>query len=385
MTWIDPRFQSVADVFEGFALDDPDYSGQFAAYVDGELVLDLAVGDHLGPDDLTGVFSCTKGAAGLVMALLVQDGLLDLDATVAHYWPEFAAEGKQDVSVRQLLSHQAGLTGVEGGFTEEEYIHSELAAAKLAAAAPRWRPGAAHAYHGLTIGVLMEELVRRITGGRLQDLYEERIRAPHGADFYLGLPEDQDHRYRDVLRPAQPGSPIDVDPFGQAGLAYNSTAGFAGPDGASLDLLDLPNQPRMRRAGISSAGGVASAQGMAKVYAATSTGVVLPHGRRADALLTGPTQRAFSQTQVYGPDVSHGGLSAYGVVFMASDPGNDFGSWRVFGHNGANGSIGYADPAYGLAVGYVPARAEANGTAARNGRLSKALRRAVLDARTPQG
>ncbi|GAA3704168.1 serine hydrolase domain-containing protein [Zhihengliuella alba] len=385
MPFVHPRFQVVADAFEGFARDEPGYSGQLAVYLDGVPVLDLAVGEHLGPDDVTGVFSCSKGAAGLVMALLVQDGLLDLDDAVAHHWPEFDAAGKGDVTVRQLLSHQAGLTGVEGGFSEDEYIQSELAAAKLAAAAPRWRPGTAHAYHGLTIGVLMEELVRRITGSRLQEVFDQRVRAPHGADFYLGLPDEQDHRYRDVLKPLQPGPPVDVDPFGHLGLAFNSTAGFADAGGAPLDLLDLPNQRRMRRAGISAAGGVASARGMARVYAAASTGLVLEEGGRADALLSQETQLAFAQTQVYGPDLGHGELGAYGVVFMASHPGNDYGSWRVFGHNGANGSIGYADPAYGLAVGYVPARAEANGTASRNGRLSAALRRAALQARTPQG
>ncbi|GHD02398.1 serine hydrolase domain-containing protein [Zhihengliuella salsuginis] len=398
MTPTDPRFAPVAELFERFAQEDPAYAGQLALYYRGEPVLDLSVGPDRAPqarpepggdggaedpaftrEVMTGVFSCSKGAAGVVMALLVQDGVLDLDAPVAAYWPEYGQAGKEATTVRQALSHQAGSLGVAGGFTVEEYNNSQLAAARLAAAPPNWRPGAVFSYHGLSIGILMEELVRRITGSTLQEVYEERIRAPHGIDFYLGLPESEEPRYRDVLKPEAGPLPF-IDPFGYLGTAFNSTGGFTREDGEPGELLDLPNDRAIRAAGMSSAGGVANARGLARLYAAASTGIVGEDGTRSEPLLTEHTQTIMAEDQVFGPDRADGLVKAFGVVFMKPTPEKDFGSWRVFGHEGANGSFGYADPSYGIAFGYVPARGEDGGTLSRNGQLSVRVRQAVLQA-----
>ncbi|MFB0835758.1 serine hydrolase domain-containing protein [Arthrobacter halodurans] len=377
---VDPRFKPVAGLLRSFAAEDPDYSAQLAVYHEGRQVLDVAVGPNCTRDSLTGVFSCSKGAAAMVVGILLQEGALALDAQVSSYWPEFAANGKGSVTVRQLLSHQAGLPGVDGGMTLGEYTESHLAAELLAAAEPLWRPGAAHSYHALSIGVLMEELARRTAGERLQELYERRIRAPFGIDFYLGLPEAEERRYRDVLKPAQsPPLPF-IDPFGHFGVAANSAAGFDGPDGPTRDLLDVPNVRAVRAAGIAAAGGVASARGMARLYAAASTGVVLEDGSRREPFLSGATRAELSQEQVFGTDRANGLTGAYGIVFMKSQPRNDFGSWRAFGHDGANGALGFADPAYGIGFGYVPARAEESGTGSRGGRLTVAVRQALLGA-----
>jgi CubicO group peptidase (beta-lactamase class C family) len=119
---LDSRFAPVAELMRSFVAEDPGYAGQLAIYQDGNLVLDMAVGQDASKDSMTGVFSCSKGAGAIVMALLVQQGLLDLDAPVALYWPEFAAGGKAAITVAQLLSHQGGLPGVEGGFTQEELL-----------------------------------------------------------------------------------------------------------------------------------------------------------------------------------------------------------------------------------------------------------------------
>ncbi|MDR0594235.1 MAG: beta-lactamase family protein, partial [Bifidobacteriaceae bacterium] len=152
---------------------DPNYSGQIAVYRSGRLMVDLTIeaGAGAGSDWITGVFSVSKGVAAIVIARLAQSGDLDLDAPVTRYWPEFGACGKAGILVRQALSHQAGVIGVPGGFTNQELSASHLAAAKLAAAWPLWRPGAMFGYHGITIGVIMEELVRRITGATLQEVY----------------------------------------------------------------------------------------------------------------------------------------------------------------------------------------------------------------------
>lgn len=366
-------FESVARLFASFLAEDPDYSAQFAVYHRGIPVLDLVGGPHTAPDSVTGVFSCSKGAAALTIGLLVQDGLLDLDELVCTYWPEFAANGKGLVTVRQLLSHQAGLVGVEGGMTLEEYNDSRLAAVLLAAAPPLWRPGSAHGYHALTMGVLLEELCRRLTGERLQDVFESRIRGPYGVDFYLGLPAGEEARFRSVLKPLQEPPVPWLDPRGIAGIALNGSTGFDGPDGPSTSIFDLPNVRAAREAGMSAAAGVGSARGLARLYAAASTGV-----DGGAPFLGADTVEAMSREQAWGLDRMSNLTGAFAIVFMKPQARNDFGSWRAYGHDGANGALSFADPAYETAFGYVPQRAELGGTGSRGGQLAVALRQAVL-------
>lgn len=375
---IDRRFAPVAELLDSYAAADPQYSAQLAIYQGGNLVLDMSVGPHCTTESMTGVFSCSKGAGAMVMGLLVQQGLLDLDAPVALYWPEFAAAGKAATTVAQLLSHQAGLPGVPGGFTQEELIDSRLAAGILAASAPLWTAPGMHSYHALTMGVFMEELARRCAQESLQQVFERRIRAPHGIDFYLGLPEALEARFRPVLKdPGAAPAPF-LDPYSPLGLALNSTGGFDGPKGPSFDLLDVPNVRAIREAGLASIGGVASARGMATLYALASTGFVDGSGDEHAPLLGAETVAAMSRDRIFGPDRAHGNPGAYAIGFMKAHPGNDFGSARAFGHDGANASLGYADPAYELAVGYVPARAEANGTGTRGHELSVRARQVLL-------
>ncbi|SEJ58491.1 CubicO group peptidase, beta-lactamase class C family [Arthrobacter sp. yr096] len=371
---IAPGFEPVAELFGRFLEQDPDYSAQVAAYHRGVKVLDLSGGPHIRPDSVTGVFSCSKGMAGLVMALLVQDGELDLDAEVVKYWPEFGVEGKASITVAQLLSHQAGLLGVDGGLTLEEVNNSELAAVKLAKLAPLWKPGAAFGYHALTIGIFMEELCRRITGSTLQEVFEQRIRAVTGAHFYLGLPQSEEGRFASFRWAADPSWPW-VDPAGHFGLAANAAVG---------DILDLPNIREVRAAGLSSAAGVASAEGMARIYAAALTGLAGDGAGSAvggqDAvgpLLTEETIRAMTSEQVFGIDRVFGETGCFATVFMKSHSRMPFGSYRAFGHDGASASLGFADPVYELGFGYVPQQAEPGGVGCRNFQLSSAVREVI--------
>lgn len=375
---LDPCFAPVAELLASYAQDDPTYSGQLAIYQHGELVLDMQVGPDSDADSMTGVFSCSKGAGALVMALLVQEGVLDLETPVAEYWPEFAAAGKERMTVAQLLSHQGGLPGVEGGFTQEEFLDSRLAASILASTQPLWNASGVFTYHALTMGVFMEELARRCAQESLQSIFERRIRAPHDIDFYLGLPESLEERFRPVLKSAGGEAPPFIDPYSTFGLAVNSTAGFVGPEGPSFELMDVPNTRAIREAGPAAVGGVASAHGLATLYAASTTGFVDASGDEHAPFLTAQTIAAVSQDRVYGFDRASGNQNAFGIGFMKAHAGNDFGSVRAFGHDGANASLGYADPAYGLAFGYIPSRAEANGTGSRGGRLSVLARQVLL-------
>jgi CubicO group peptidase (beta-lactamase class C family) len=299
--------------------------------------------------------------AALVISLLVQDGLLDLDRTVAHYWPEFGVHGKDGLLVREALSHQAGLIGVEGGFALDEFTTSR-AAARLAAERPAWRPGSCFGYHALTIGIIMEELCRRVAGSSLQGLYDQRIRTAYGIDFFLGLPEELEPRYRDVLYDVDPLQPW-LDPLSLDGLNSNA---------AVSSIMELPNQRTVRATGMSAAGGVGTAEGLARLYAATITGV---EGQAP--LLTHATVSVMSQEQVWGLDRMSGLDNAFAVVFMKPHVSRNFGSHRAFGHEGANAALGFADPAYGLGFGYIPQRAEDGRTQGKAHRLAAEVRRAA--------
>jgi CubicO group peptidase (beta-lactamase class C family) len=356
-----PGFEAVTDLFEAFLAADSRYSAQVAAYRHGVKVVDLHGGPDITADSITGAYSVSKGAAALVIALLVQEGMLDLDRTVAHYWPEFAVHGKDRLLVRDALSHQAGLIGVEGGFALDEFTTPQ-AAARLAAARPLWRPGSCFGYHALTIGIVMEELCRRVTGTTLQSLFDRRIRTEYGVDFFLGLPAELEYRYRDVLYDPDPGQPW-LDPLSLAGLNGNA---------AVSAIMELPNMQGVRAAGMSAAGGVGTAQGLARLYAAATTGV---DGR--GPFLTPETADVMSQEQVWGLDRSSGLDNAFAVVFMKPHPSRSFGSHRAFGHEGANAALGFADPAYGLSFGYIPQRAEEGRTPGRAHRLAAEVRRAA--------
>lgn len=337
------QFQPVLDLFTQLADENPDWDAQFCVYSRGEQVVDLSTSDR---DWITGVFSASKGIAAITLSTLIRDGQLDLEQRVAHYWPEFAAEGKGEISVGTLLSHQAGLVGVDGGFELDEILHSELGAARLAATRPLWVPGSSFGYHGITIGIFMEELVRRIAGTTLHELYEKTIREPRQIDFYLGLPTTEEHRYRDIYPPAagMPTPPSGASPDSLTDLMFNSVGQpSAGPHADSLS----PNHAHVRAVGPSAVGGVGSARGIARAYASAL-------GMDGSALLDPKTIELVSQQRSWGHDRILNVINAFATVFMKTTPRVDVGSYRAFGHDGAGAVIGFADPLYDLALGYVP-------------------------------
>ena len=358
------QFAGVRDLFDSMLDADPGYSAQLAVYHHGAKVVDLVGGQDSAADSLTGVFSCSKGVAALAFSLLVQDGLIDLDAAVASYWPEFAQNGKEAITVRQLLSHQAGLVGVQGGFAMEDYNDLPAVAARLAALAPMWRPDSGtFGYHALTMGIFLEQLCLLVSGERLQELYNRRIRVPYQADMFLGVPEVHEPRFRPVLFAEESAAEF-LDPGSVAGVSGNVQAG---------NLLALPNIRSVREAGSCSGAGVGSADGLARVYAGAVTGI-----DGMPAYLSHGTVAQMSQEQVWGLDRVFCEVSSFAITFMKANPRMDFGSAQAFGHDGANAALGFADPLYGVGFGYVPAWNEEGGTGGRGMRLSAAVRRAVL-------
>ncbi|KUL29791.1 serine hydrolase domain-containing protein [Streptomyces regalis] len=369
-------FEEVREEFAGFVAGElPDYEGQLCAYVQGHRVVDLWTGDGCEADSLYGVFSSTKGAAHLVVALLVQDGTLEPDRKVTYYWPEFGAEGKGGLTLRDLLAHRAGLVGVDAGFTEDELADDAAIAERLADQRPFWRPGTAFGYHALVIGALAGEVVRRATGRTLQEVYEERVRAPYGLDFHLGLPAELEPRYRSV----QPMAPtpeqqavldsVPTGPHTLASIAFNTHVPNPG------EPVDHANSRTVRAKGPASAGGVAAARGLAGMYAAAISEV---DGR--PPLLKPDTIAEVGQIHSTGYDLVARTHKSFGLGFQAvSDTWYPFLGAGAFGHSGAGGSQAFADPRSGLAYGYTRRRcAFPGGAAPENQRLVRAVHRAAL-------
>ncbi|MEV6170202.1 serine hydrolase domain-containing protein [Streptomyces sp. NPDC051954] len=368
-------FEAVREEFAAFvATERADYEGQLCVYAHGRRVVDLWAGDGADATSLYGVYSCTKGAAHLVMALLVQEGTLELDRKVTYYWPEFSAEGKAALTLRDLVTHRAGLIGLDAGFSPEELADDRVIAERLADQRPFWRPGTAFGYHAYVIGALTGEVARRATGRTLQELFEDRVRAPYGLDFHLGLPEALEPRFRSV----QPMAPtpeqqaeLDANPTGPhtlASIAFNAQVPGAG------ELSDFANSRTVRAKGQASAGGVASARGLAGMYAAAISEV---DGR--PPLLKPDTTAEVGQIHSTGYDLVAREHRSYGLGFQATaDVLYPFLGAGTFGHSGAPGSQASADPRSGLAYGYTRRRfAFPGGAAPENERFVPAAHKAA--------
>ena len=339
----DPRLAEIVERLDGFLAADPDLSFQVAAFHDGAAVLDAWGGPHLAEDSVIVPYSVTKNTIGLAVGLLVERGELDLDERVAHYWPEFAAKGKAGVTVRQLLSHQAGLPQATPALSWDELLDHHAAAERLAASRPFWHPGGAFGYHAITIGNLGDELVFRVTGLTLHDFYEREIRRPHGIDFFLGLPADQEHRRAPVLPMIQPVSDRTAREYSALGpVVFGAMAGD----------VDLGNSPRSWRYGHPAGSGTGTARGLARLMAAAVTGVDgLPPFLGAD------TVEQIGQQQIRGYDeVLHQHDRAHAIVFQKPSQQLAFGGPRSFGHDGAAGALACVDPDTGLAFAWTIAR-----------------------------
>ena len=364
-------FEAVREVFAAVAAEEGgDFSAQVAAYRHGTRVVDLWTGPQISGDSLFGAYSAAKGAAHLVVALLVQDGVLDLDQRVSHYWPEFAVQGKGEITLRELLAHRAGLVGADAGFTIEELADDRIVAERLGAQRPYWRPGTAFGYHALVIAALSGEVVRRATGRSLQEHFAERVRDARSVDFHLGLPDDQEYRFLAA-------QPMLATPERLAALAASATGPHSLPGiafnrhqpGGPL-VWELPNFPVVRSKGTASFGGVASARGLARMYAAAISSVE----DGAAPLLNPETIATFTQIQSIGYDLVTRQHKAFAVGFHATSEYYPELGQGSFGHSGAGGQQAFADPRSGLTYGYTRRRTPFPAAAApENDRLISAL------------
>lgn len=333
-----PGFDGVRDAFHAVAQREPGLEAQLAVYRHGHLVVDLSAG--VPRDSLLALYSSGKGAVHLTVALLVQDGVLDLDHAVREDWPELQV----DVTLRDVLTHRAGLIGVDGGFSPDELADDRLIAARLATQAPYWVPGTAYGYHAFGVGALAGEVVRRATGRSLQDWYRERVRDPYELDFFLGLPEEQEHRYVPAL--PMTGHQHMPDPRSLTGVSFN----------VPTDLVAFANTRAVRALGQSSAGSVGNARGVARMYAATIGEV---EGHRP--LLNPATLAEFTTPHGEGSDLVTGERDHFLLGFEAQAVRYPHLGPDAFGHSGATGSQAFADPRSGISYSYTRRRFLAGG------------------------
>jgi CubicO group peptidase (beta-lactamase class C family) len=327
-------------------------------YVQGKKVVDLwggladaDEGTPYGEDTLQLVFSSTKGAVAACANLLAQRGELDVDAPVATYWPEFKAAGKEDIPVRWLLCHKAGLPYVDATLTLEDALAWDPVVRALEAQAPIWEPGTTHGYHATTYGWLVGEVIRRITGRSVGRFFAEEIAAPLGLEFWIGLPDEEQARVAPLQtwgRPEDPALEQLMDQFMGPDTMLGKALGA--PSGVFTEEGGVWNRPELRAAEVPAANGVTNARSMARMYAGL-TGPV--EGGPAEALLTESQITKASETQTSGPDQVLYMETTFGLGFMTSSAFAPYGGARSFGHAGAGGSVGFTDPEHGIGFGYV--------------------------------
>jgi CubicO group peptidase (beta-lactamase class C family) len=352
---VSPGLEEVAEVFRRqLAASDDDHAEIGAAIsimIDGEPALDLW-GGFADPartrpwerDTLVHVYSTTKGMTALCALMLADRGKLDLDAPVAELWPEFAAAGKGAIPVRWLLSHRAGLPALREMLPGEALYSFETVASALAAEAP-WFPPGELAYHAVTFGWLVGEVVRRASGRSPGRFLRDEIAEPLGADVHVGLGDAEIARCADITMIPVPDG-LDMAPSPEADPGQNlAFLAFANPMGTGDH-----NCEAHRRAEIPAINGHATARGLARVYGALARGGELDGVR----LLSPDLVAACSHQEIRGADHVTGLDEAFGPGFMLNAGAIDLGRGaRSFGHAGAGGSVAFADPDARIGFAYV--------------------------------
>ncbi|MFF1596110.1 serine hydrolase domain-containing protein [Streptomyces mirabilis] len=351
----DARFAAVRTAFEENFRDRDELGAAVTVTLDGETVVDLwggwADAARTRPwerETLVNVWSTSKGPTSLCAHILADRGLLDFDAPVAAYWPEFAAAGKESVLVRHLLSHRAGLAGLREPHDLAQLCDWELTVERLAAQESWWEPGTRSGYHALTFGHLVGEVVRRVSGLRPGAFLEREVTGPLGIDFTIGLPEKEAERAAELVHPRVASSSEQAAIFAQ--LAPAAVAALANPLVGATEA----NTAQWRAAEIPAANGHGTARAVAALY-----GIFAGRGAYGSRQVLSPEAaervregQGSCRDLVLGAGFEH--ETETGLGLWLSGPNGSYGpNPRAFGHDGFGGSCGLADPESGLSLGYV--------------------------------
>ena len=356
----EPGFGRVRDALSEILAGGEEIGAALAVCVDGHLVVDLWAGyadaARTRPwdrDTIVNLYSIGKAVTAVCALRLVEAGRLDLDAPVARYWPEFAQAGKAQIPVRYLLTHQAALPAIARPLPSGAWSHWDVMTAALAAQAPWWEPGTGHGYHVNTQGFLVGEVVRRITGKTLGTYLREAVTGPAGVDFFIGLGPELEGRCADVL--PQQATPeggelrrqLSVNPASLSGLPLMRVNAYRNPP--EVSGTGVVNTRPWRAAEVPSTNGHGNARAVARLYSALAG-----DGELGGVHVLSPEMIArATEQQVYGDDIVLQRPTRFGLGFQLTMAERPLGpSSRAFGHFGAGGSLGFADPDARVAFGY---------------------------------
>jgi CubicO group peptidase (beta-lactamase class C family) len=358
----EPGWEDVRAAIESNFASTGETGCSVAVFHRGRPMVDLVAGwvdqDHTvsyTADNLQVVFSTTKGIAATALAMCVERGLVDYHRPVSHYWPEFGAHGKENVTVAQMVSHRAGLYTIDETLGLDEILDDVRIAGVLANTKPRWEPGTAHGYHALTYGWLVGELVRRVDGRDIGRFVNEEIAAPLGVDLHIGLPTRLHHRVAPLMQ-EQP-SPTAGPESAEAKAARELMEQMLGPNtpgGQALSLSGmwtgegLFNRPEVLRAQIPAAGAATNARSLAAMYAALQTpinGVRLVSDDALAAATENQTPANEGDKCLIMPTVFSMGFMMHSLFTQYAGPGS-------FGHPGFGGSVAFLQPSRELSFAY---------------------------------
>jgi CubicO group peptidase (beta-lactamase class C family) len=354
-----PRFARVGEAFAACFDEGLDQGSRVAIVHRGELVVDLFAGEGWRDDTLTTVLSVSKGFAALAVAMLVARGRLAYDAPVRRYWPGFASEGKAEVSVGDLLAHRAGVPVIDAPLPPGAASDWDLMVRALEQQPPLWKPGESSGYHAVSFSWLVGELFRRVAGVSLGVFVRDEIARPLGIEFWIGAPAEIEPRVVPVVVPSspppdQPGPPI----------LFLRALALGNPP-----LAPPLNSREFRALELCSTNGVSHARAIATFYGALALG--------GDPLLRPDTLTASTAERFDGIDAVIGTATRRGYGWTLNSGGGRVWwgpSSRSFGHSGAGGSLGFADPDSALGFGYSTAHLIATvGPDPRRDRLVEAM------------
>jgi CubicO group peptidase (beta-lactamase class C family) len=341
--YVAPGFERVAETFAAQLESGEDFGAGFAALRAGERIVEIWGGwrdrtktNAWSRDTLPPVFSTTKGISAIVLAWCVERGLLRYEDRVADLWPAFGAHGKDQLTIAQALSHQAGVPGFPDPIDADLWLDPPACADAIAALAPMWPPGSASGYHPLTWGYIIGEIVARAARRSLGTILREEICAPANIDFHIGLPEAAHARIPDMQKPRKPGHFGEITPPRRAAF-------FTAWSAAKR------SDPRWSRIEIPSANGHGTALALAQLYDIYANGGEIA-GRR---MLSPQTFAQLTAKRIQGADLVLPFNLDWRSGIMANanrvyGPNDD-----AFGHSGHGGSCGFGDPIARVSAGYV--------------------------------
>ena len=351
----EPRFERVKAAFAENFEKRNEYGAAVAITVDGKQVVDLW-GGHADKartqpwtrDTIVNVFSTTKGLTAIAAHRLVDQGLIDLDAPVARYWPEFAQAGKDRIPVRWLLSHRAGLPALRQPLPEDAFYKWDVMTAALAAEQPWWDPGTKHGYHAITYGWLIGEVMKRVTGKSPGAYFRDEIARPLAIDCHIGLDAADDARCGQMIQsPPPPADQVNLFEYAQKNPASVTAKAFMNPPTAMK--LGAINARAWRGAEIPAANGHTTGRALARLYGALARGGEVDGVR----ILTPEAIKRCYTEESHGKDEVLMVPTRFSTGFMLTQAHDQIGpNQHGFGHPGAGGSLGFADPDAKVGFGY---------------------------------